>query len=305
MNSTKNEVGIIIGRFQTNRLTRMHEYIIDTVRDKHSRTIIFIGESPIVGTFKNPIPYRYRAMFMQKHYPHLEIYPLYDNPSDIAWSNTLDSTISKLLQPNQTAILYGSRDSFIPHYSGKFKTVELESPNEGISATEIREDIVMNYRNVNSDFLAGMIAATAFRYPTAFQAVDICIVDEAKSQVLMGKKAGSTKWQFIGGFSDPTSKSLEEDAKREVREEANVEVDDIKYISSTLINNWRYRDGPDKIKTALFIAKYIFGAPKAGDDIVDVKWIPLENLFSEMDELVVDEHHELVEMLERYYNNNQ
>ncbi len=66
------------------------------------------------------------------------------------------------------------------------------------------------------------------------------------------EKCLKTAEEFLKGWNV-------EDAKREVQEEAGVEVGNITYLGSTLINDWRYRGEIDKIKTALFVAKYVFG----------------------------------------------
>ena len=54
-------------------------------------------------------------------------------------------------------------------------------------------------------------------------------------QVLLVKKPGEKAWRFIGGFSDPSSNSLEEDAKREVKEETGVDISEPVYLGSSLI----------------------------------------------------------------------
>ena len=148
------------------------------------------------------------------------------------------------------------------------------------------------------------------KYPTAFQCVDIAIINydnlpaDIGCELLVGRKPNVEKFQFIGGFSDPTTISLEQDAKREAMEETGLEVDNIKYIGSTLIDDERYRDSVDKIKTALFVAKRIFGKASASDDIFEVCWIPIyahKTLAESIDKnLIVAKHHVLVDMLIDY-----
>jgi bifunctional NMN adenylyltransferase/nudix hydrolase len=233
-------------------------------------------------------------------FPNVEIHYINDNPSDLAWSKNLDKLISEQLMPLQTVTLYGSRDSFLKGYSGKYNTCELEATTF-ISGTEVRRRVSNNYP-ATSDYRAGMIAATAYRYPTAFQCVDIAVVND-KQEVLLARKPDEKKWRFIGGFSDPRTSSLEEDAKREVQEEAGIEVEIISYLGSTLIDDWRYRGEQDKIKTALFLAKYIFGKPEGADDIAEVKWVPIgTGLAKDNIELL---HHVLVDMFNEKFGNNR
>jgi bifunctional NMN adenylyltransferase/nudix hydrolase len=79
-------------------------------------------------------------------------------------------------------------------------------------------------------------------------------------------------------------------------EETGVEVDDLRYIGSAIINDWRYKNEVDKIKTLFFVGTYIFGRPEANDDIAYVEWVPLNELLS--GEIpVIDGHEVLVDML--------
>jgi bifunctional NMN adenylyltransferase/nudix hydrolase len=232
-------------------------------------------------------------------FPTVEIHYINDNPSDTAWTKNLDKLIGEQLLPMQSVTLYGSRDSFLKCYNGKYNTCELEATTF-ISGTEIRRRVCNNYPP-SADYRAGMIAATAYRFPTAFQTVDIAVVND-KGELLLARKPDEKKWRFIGGFSDPTSVSLEEDAKREVQEEAGVEVGNITYLGSTLINDWRYRGEIDKIKTALFVAKYVFGKPEGADDVAEVKWVSMNNL-NKAD--IVEPHHVLIDMFNEKFSGNR
>jgi bifunctional NMN adenylyltransferase/nudix hydrolase len=150
-----------------------------------------------------------------------------------------------------------------------------------------------------------MIAATAYRFPTAFQTVDIAVVND-KGELLLARKPDEKKWRFIGGFSDPNSKSLEEDAKREVIEESGVEVGNITYLGSTIINDWRYRGEIDKIKTAFFVAKYTYGKPEGADDVAEVKWVPIGRvpINNLMKNDIVEGHHVLVDIFNEKFVSN-
>ncbi len=287
----KTDIGVIVARFQTAILHDAHKDLIQTVLCNHDRVMVFLGIGPIKNTLKNPLDFKSRKAMIEESFPDVEVYYVDDNRSDSVWSANLDKQIRKWANPGQTVTLYGSRDSFLKHYSGGFNTCELES-EIFISASEMRKKIINNY-TPSADFRAGLIAATGLRYPTAFQTVDVAVFDE-KDNILLVKKPGEVQYRFIGGFSDPSSSSLEEDAKRETMEETGVEIDDVQYIGSTVIDDWRYRGGPDKIKTALFKAKYIFGTPEGADDVESAKWFSFDNL-TESD--IVEEHHKLLQML--------
>jgi bifunctional NMN adenylyltransferase/nudix hydrolase len=293
------DVGVIVGRFQVNELHEAHIDLINSVTQKHDRVLIFLGNSIIRNTTSNPLDYRARRAMIADKFPNVEIHYINDHPSDPVWSKNLDKLINEQLLPLQTVTLYGSRDSFLKSYSGKYNVCELEATTF-ISGTEVRRRVSNNYPPT-SDYRAGMIAATAYRYPTAFQCVDIAVVND-KKEVLVARKPDEKKWRFIGGFSDPRSPSLEADAKREVSEESGVEVDLITYLGSTLIDDWRYRGEQDKIKTALFVAKYIYGKPEGADDIAEVKWVPIGTGLNK--DIIEPLHRVLVDMFNDKFSGN-
>ena len=293
------DVAVVVGRFQVNELHEAHIDLINSVTQKHDRVLIFLGNSIIRNTTTNPLDYRARRAMIADKFPNVEIHYINDNPSDIAWSKNLDRLIAEQLLPMQTVTLYGSRDSFLKCYGGKYNVCELEATTF-ISGTEVRRRVCNNYPPT-ADYRAGMIAATAYRYPTAYQTVDIAVVND-KREILLARKPDEKKWRFIGGFSDPRSPSLEIDAKREVSEEAGVEVDNITYIGSTLIDDWRYRGEQDKIKTALFVAKYVYGKPEGADDVAEVKWVPIGTGLSK--DNIEPLHHVLVDMFNDKFGGN-
>jgi bifunctional NMN adenylyltransferase/nudix hydrolase len=293
------DVAVIVGRFQVNELHEAHIDLITSVLNKHDRVLLFLGNSTIRNTLNNPLDYRARRTMITDKFPTVEIHYINDNPSDTAWTKNLDKLIGEQLLPMQTVTLYGSRDSFLKCYTGKYTTCELEATTF-ISGTEVRRRVCNNYPPT-ADYRAGMIAATAYRFPTAFQTVDIAVVND-KGELLLARKPEEKKWRFIGGFSDPASVSLEEDAKREVQEESGVEVGNITYLGSTLINDWRYRGEIDKIKTALFVAKYVFGKPEGADDVAEVKWVSINNLTKND---IVETHHVLIDMFNEKFGANR
>ena len=294
------DVGVIVGRFQVHELHEAHIALIDIVAEAHDKTLIFIGLSPLRNTTTNPLDFASRRKMINEKYPDVEVHYIEDNRSDAIWSKTLDREIRKWTKPNQTVLLYGSRDSFIQHYVGDSDTKELES-TFFISGTEIRRRISNNFEK-NKDFRAGVISASFDRYPTSFTTVDIAIMND-DGKILMGKKANEQHVRFIGGFASPDSPHFEADARREVKEEAGVEIEGIKYVGSTLVNDWRYKSESDKIKTIFFVAKYVYGRPTAGDDIEHVVWVSIEDLLSGST-IVMDEHFVLVDMLREYAKNN-
>ena len=117
----------------------------------------------------------------------------------------------------------------------------------------------------------------------------MAIVNNYNTKILLGRKKSDpeNKWRFIGGFADVNSVSYEQDATREALEETGVTVDIIGYIGSFQVNDWRYK-GIDKIRTILFVARYITGEITPTDDMNDkVQWFDIDDI---TDDVFVEEH---------------
>lgn len=287
------DVGVIVGRFQTHELHAGHLGLIDHVRTQHEKVIIFLGNSPLWATANNPLDFQARSQMLREAYPDIIVNYIDDMNSDEKWSAKLDRQLASLVSPAQSVVLYGSRDSFIPHYEGRHDTRELES-SQVFSGTAERKLIAAGNTKASADFRAGVIWAASARFPTAFTTVDIAIFDDAGERLLLGRKPDEDLFRFIGGFSDPGSDSFEADAKREVQEETGIAMGDLTYIGSRRVDDWRYRSEQDCIKTMLFVGKRIYGAPKPDDDIAEVRWFDW-NRIKGID--VMEAHRPLLEML--------
>jgi bifunctional NMN adenylyltransferase/nudix hydrolase len=163
-----------------------------------------------------------------------------------------------------------------------------------ISGNEIRKSISKKVKNT-AEFRAGVIWGAYNRYPTTFPTVDVAIFDNSFNRLLLGRKPKEEKYRFVGGFAEPHSESYEMDAVREVHEEAgDIEITPPVYIGSFKVDDWRYRNEVDKIKTLFFVTKVVFGTPKAGDDIVEVRWFEFDKFNPDN---LVDNHKKLWDAL--------
>lgn len=286
----KYDIGVIVGRFQVHELHEAHKEMIEEVISRHEKVIIFLGVASVPSTKRNPLDFRSRKVMIEEEYGNdIIILPVNDKKSDKFWSQQLDIKIREV-EPFGTIVLYGSRDSFIPHYSGKFKTIELV-PSTMISATEIRNAVSKKVER-DKNFRAGVIYSTYNSYHIVHPTIDVAIMNEDNTKVLLGRKKSETEFRFIGGFVDNNDESYEITVKRETKEETGLEIDDIKYICSTKVNDWRYSSIKERsIMTTFFKAKKIFGSPKPNDDIVETKWVNIIDLKSEK---IVGEHEKLV-----------
>lgn len=272
------DVGVIVGRFQVPALHDAHREIFDHVIDEHGKVLVFLGVSPLWVTQENPLDFEARKQMILEAYPDVNVFYIKDVHDDALWSKRLDEMIQSVLSPAQSAVLYGGRDSFINHYTGGFPTREFQQET-WVSGSEVRKQISRRSTKASADFRAGVIWAASNKYPTAYPTVDIAIYhDERREKVLLGRKPDERQFRFIGGFATPESDSYEDDAAREVMEEAGIEVRNIAYLGSFKIDDWRYRPEVDKIKTLFFEAFIVGGTPRPGDDIAEVKWFNVADL---------------------------
>jgi bifunctional NMN adenylyltransferase/nudix hydrolase len=285
------DVGVVIGRFQVDDLHAGHLNLLSTVEQSHNRLIIFVGLSHCKCTYNNPLDYESRRTMLQGHFPKATILYIKDVNDDSLWSKDLDDKIKTLIGPDQTACLYGSRDSFIPYYTGKYKVKELVQDTY-YSGTEVRKQVAIR-SNATRDFRAGAIWAMGNQYPSPQFTVDIAIFNDEFTHILLGRKVKETKFRLIGGFIQ-NSEKVSDAARREVLEETHLVLDKLTYIDSFPSTDWRYKGERDKITTILHTATIKSGTPQPDDDIHELHWFFFdEKIFDQ----VVPEHQEMMNFL--------
>jgi len=301
--------GVIIGRFQTDKLTEGHISLINHCIKKHGQpnTVILVGVTKSFPDDRDAIPFQFRKEMILEVYPQVIVLPLTDMREDHMWSDSIDAIINLIFGDGAKAILYGSRDSFLKTksetctYTGKHE-LEYFEPKVVISASERRAQIFANPNN-NSSFREGLIYGQLIKPPHPYFAID-CIVRNNHNKIIIVRKPTETLYRFPGGFDDVIDESLEATVRREVSEElSDIEIDNIEYISSQKIDDWRYRGKLDKIKSVLFTAQFIFGHPKPSDDLAggDVKWVDIDSLKQTYKTDLVPEHHILFESFIKKY----
>jgi bifunctional NMN adenylyltransferase/nudix hydrolase len=277
INPADYEVGCLIMRLQVHELHDAHKALIDLVLNNHKKVILFLGVAVIQNTKRNPLDFATRAAMVRELYPNIVILPLNDRRNDEEWSRILDDSI-KLPYGDKKALLYGGRDSFIPYYSGKHQTTELTT-DRFLSGTEIRKEVSREIRT-SSDFRAGVIHSSYAQRPTIYQTVDIALVND-DFKLLLARKPGEAKWRFPGGFVDVNlDECLEDAAVRELREEcgAHIKCGEMKYLGSSIIDDWRYRKEDSKIMSSLFVTSYINGEIQPNDDVFELLWVDIIKL---------------------------
>jgi bifunctional NMN adenylyltransferase/nudix hydrolase len=319
MTSTTSTLGVIVGRFQEDRLHPGHVALIQHVLDTSDRVIIFLGTTPTRGTKTNPLDFETRSIMLENTFceaywaGRLLVRGVPDQGTDEAWSQYLDHLITKVQgmlwythrhpdPENEIVTMHGSRDSFLQHYTGKHQKAEFPAVPSN-SGTLVRKRLGTSPR-FTEDFRAGVIYSTQQRYPISYQTVDIAILHRLHGKepyVLLGRKPGETVWRFPGGFVDPTDLTLEAAAAREAMEETGLVVHDLRYVASFRVDDWRYRNDADQIMTAFFVTeasseKDVVQA-KAGDDLADVAWTSLSKLIESINPTHLPLAQALVELL--------
>ena len=293
------DVGILVGRFQVASLHTAHINIIEKVCAEHNEVIVFLGVSPLLSSFRNPLDMITRKKMIQTEFPNIIVSHVMDQKEDKFWVEELDRRIKELV-PVGKVTLYGGRESFIKQYKphGQFKCKELDLI-ESMSGTENRE-IVSNTVISSEDFRRGVIYGCRNRWKNSYQCTNIACLSENEELVLLGKKRGQHQWRFLGGFVDPSDESLEHAARREFTEEtSHGEPTKMISLGSFRVDDWRYKNEPDKIMTAFFVTKLMFGPVTPGDDIEELRWIKLKDIH-DCNTPLVSGHLILFNYLEQY-----
>lgn len=278
----KGTIGIVVARVQTPDLHEGHTSLINHVTANHSNVIVFLGIARIQNTKKNPLDFPTRKLMIQAMYPSIIVLPLEDNRSDEKWSSNLDSTVRTIF-PDKKGMLYGSRDSFLPHYHGSHDTEAFPAVGEH-NATELRAEAAETPLP-SKVFRAGVIYGIAKQRPITYPTVDVVVVDGDK--ILLARKPAETLFRFVGGFVDRTDPNWEAAARRELYEETKLSSLGMEYVCSHAIQDWRYKGLDNGIMTTLFMthAWDQMGKPEASDDIAEVKWFDIKDLCSVTTEL--------------------
>ena len=296
------EIGVIICRLQVHKLHEGHIALINNVCKNHKKVIIFLGIPQVQNTDRNPLDFATRKAMVQHLYPNVIILPIKDNRSNEKWSHELDNNI-RIPFGEKSALLYGSRDSFLPFYCGKYATVELVT-DIYYSGTEIRKQVSRETLE-SEDFRAGVIYGCTNQYPVAYPCVDVVAYND-KGQLLIAQKPNEAKWRFIGGHVDVSDASLEQAAKREFNEESgNCEIGDLKYVTSIKVPDWRYAKERSGIITSLYIGKFMFGAINPSDDISALRWSQVTEFddYEKIVKIIVPEHVDMmVELMKQIEN---
>ena len=264
-------LGVVIGRFQVPELHAGHRYLIEYVLARHERLLILVGYNDVRCMPRNELPVGIRIVMLQQAYPQATVLPLPDSKiSNEHWSTAVDSTLSSVATGE--VVLYGSRDSFIPKYNGRFPTHEVpEVPD--VSGTNIREALTPSSIQTPEQRY-GWMAAVRSQYPVTDSVVDVAVVSPDWEMVLMGRRGPGAPLGFFGGFLDHTDLSDEAGARREQTEEVTgITTGPLEYVGSFPVDDRRYRGSGYRMMSRFFAAEYLDGEPVGADDMPVVEWV--------------------------------
>lgn len=142
------------------------------------------------------------------------------------------------------------------------------------------------------------------RWPSIGASVDLSVftIIDGKLQVLLierGNHPSKGKWALPGGFID-TNESIDEAAARELLEETSVDISDGGYLEQVKTYGYPGRDRRGYIISTLYTTLIAeLPEPKAGDDAVKARFVPVDEALSGSFPLAFDHEVLLRDALER------
>lgn len=281
------DVGVVVGRFQTPYLTKGQKELLSFADASCTQLIVVLGVSPLKVSYRHPLNVESRRLMVKEFHPDAIVLWKSDRSDDGVWSEELDAMLAPYVGQNQTVLLFGGRDSFIPRYHGRHVTHQVPEDSSHESATDLRRSVGRDVID-HANFRQGVVWASQNMWPTVYPTVDIILAKESQTdpyeEILLVRKPHEKVWRFPGGFVSPTDKHLEMAARRELVEETGLGVNDLRYIGSFLVDDWRYKNEPNKIMTTLFYGAFMSGFPVPGDDVEEAAFFPartVENMVVE------------------------
>lgn len=280
---------IIVGKFQQAELSDVQMHHIGSLLNKNKVMMMLLLEFPAIHSRRHPLNFKQRKRMIKKHFPSIIIEKVaFNNEQDgtthqidyLARHHATDNNIQVLLEDESISVFYNG---------------DLPTKVDSKLHCEVESKPVVSQ---NELFREGIIHATSHQYPVIYPTVDIAVLRNNNTELLMGRKAGQTGWRFPGGFVDGTDDSFEEAAVRELQEECGpIHVSELSYIGNFKVSDWRYIHESEKIFTTLYACQYVSGESEARDDLEEVKWLEITKLHQKDDHLIVEEHKVLFERL--------
>lgn len=300
--SDQEAVGVIRGRFQVPELHEGHRFLFSYVLQRHQDVLVILSD-PYISNSADALSFAMQKMMIESTYPgrKLRFAECSRIPSSrLMRSKVLDDVIEREF-PGRRAIIYGSRESIVHSYDGRFEKHETPTIFSG-SGTEIRKAIEI----VDSvEFRMGVIYSAVHRRPIGYPAVDVAVVSKNRGCVLLvGWAEEEGMLRFPGSFFEfGKDVSYEVAGVRCVAKELpGIEIGTMRLVASHTIEDYRYKRSQDGVITTLMAAPvaapWIDGNPVPGIGVDSAQWVDFEKVPS----VLVEAHRPLGEiMVNKWY----
>lgn len=110
-----------------------------------------------------------------------------------------------------------------------------------------------------------------------------CAIIQKSNKILLGRKKPNTFpypncWIIIGGGVDMEKETVEQALRREVREEANIEITNIKKLEFAEDKEPNKHGEITHYLFLTYLVEYKSGTPTPGDDVHELRWFTKKEL---------------------------
>lgn len=269
-------VGVIVGRFQVAELTPGHREIFEHVLSKgHNQNLVVLGVAPLRATKNNPLDYDARRRMIEDAYPgKFTILYIKDTASDVEWSRELDTLIEDVAG-RRPVTLYGSRDSFAGHYTGKY-TCEEYQQRLYCSGTQERDAFGRAVYS-SPEWRAGCVYATQNRDPAVLAAVTAVVLDDT-NRVYLARRRGEKGLSLFHGLVSTQDECYVDAAKRVASEAMGLEVSYLATFCACRLKDWRFNAEEDQVLSTVLIMRKVFGAVHVPSDCLSIELVSLDSV---------------------------
>lgn len=271
-----NGVGVIVGRFQVANLTEGHKEIFEHVLSKrHNQNLVVLGVAPFSATRNNPLDFDSRRRMIEDTYPgKFTVLYIKDCCSDAEWSAALDRLVGDIAG-RRPVTLYGSRDSFTKHYSGRY-SCEAYQQRLYCSGSQEREEFGKVVSS-SPEWRAGCVYATQNREPVVHAAVTAVVLDDT-NRVYLARRRGEKGLSLFHGLVSTQDECYVDAAKRVVSEAMGLEVSHLATFCASWLNDWRFNAEEDQVLSTALILRKVFGAVRVPPDCLSIELVSLDSV---------------------------
>lgn len=253
-------LAVLISRFQSSRLTGWDHSFLEFLRKNYKQTLVLLPTPPVKNTLDNPLDFPTRKGMLHGLDKGLFIVALSDTESDIEWSKKIDLAVEATFGAGSVVDIHCSKDACAPFYSGLHKVIEF-LPQPSITINSVKAELGDVSGLIESHaWRAGMVYASTARFDMSYQRTDIVPyrIQNGHFELLLSRKVGSKEYYTFGGPVKPIDETVEEASLRELREKAGFAGwrENLGYVGSTRVVDWRYRFSRDKVMSSVFLLAY-------------------------------------------------